>query len=397
MQGRIKTLYSKYLDNTLTEPERTELYEFFGVASDEDFDNIIDDYLAKNDVPEDTSHLRPDLDRIFMAVQEDIAKTKIVPLERRYAWFRYAGIAALVALTFVTGIYFIQRPSPEKEEILADVKPGHISATLTLADGRKIPLSNTSAGNIAQEAGGISISKSKDGMLIYTLAENNQENSSSSSINTLLTGRGETVQVMLQDGTKVWLNAGSSIKYPNNFRSMSDRRVEAEGEVYFEVAHNKEKPFIVKTGGQEVTVLGTRFNINNYAVEGETTTTLAQGSVRVRSLANGKTLLLTPGNQIINSSGNLEIQAADLDVALAWKNGLTYFRNAPLEQVLKEVSRWYNLEIEYEGKGSEEKFSGGIKRSANLSEVLKLLQLSNVKFTIKKVNGNTVLSVANTK
>ncbi|PIF45347.1 FecR protein [Chryseobacterium sp. 52] len=380
----------------MTDSEKKQLYDFFETSSDEELQELIADKLQNIVVSDNLDYLQPDMDRIFLAVRVKTAETKIIPLQSRNRWLRYSGIAAIVIAILLAGIYLIQRNFLSNTEILTDVLPGRSSATLTLADGRKVRLSTVPNDTILQDAGGTRISKTSEGKLIYTIKDN-KGSTGTVGFNTLSTARGETYQVVLPDGSHVWLNAGSSIEYPNSFQLVKQRRIRLIGEAYFEVAHNRAKPFIVSTEGQEVTVLGTQFNINSYADEGRTITTLAQGSVRLDVPKSKKTMLLTPGHQIINAMGRLSSQPADLEVALAWKEGRIYFKNAPLQQVLREISRWYNIEIEYHGNPGTKVFSGGIKRTAPLSEVLRVLELSNLHFTLKKENGITTLITAQEK
>lgn len=398
-QTPLKILYGKYLNDTITYAERKELYDLFLKSSQLELEELVHNYFKQDNIPTDLGHLQADTDRIFDAIQSKTTGTKVIPLQKTSRWLRYSGIAAIVIATVLSGIYLIERNFSDKTEILSDVEPGRSSATLTLADGRKIKLSTALHGMIAREAGGVNISKTADGRLIYTVAENGSSGGSlaTQGLNTLSTARGETFQVVLPDGSNVWLNAGSSIQYPNSFSSMKERKIELRGEAYFEVAHNKAKPFIVKTREQDVTVTGTQFNINSYADDGRIITTLTEGSVRVNTSGRKQGLMLTPGNQVVNTAGNLIVRPADLTTALAWKQGLIYFRNASLQQVLREIGRWYNVEVSYDGEPGKEVFSGGIKRNASLSEVLRVLELSNIHFIIKKEKGITTLTATQKK
>lgn len=225
----------------------------------------------------------------------------------------------------------------------------------------------------------------------------NQSTENQNSLNTLSTANGETYQLLLPDGSKVWLNAATTLQYSANLRAQGKRKVKLlAGEAYFEVSKDKKQPFIVETGKQDVEVLGTHFNINSYADEGRTVTTLQEGSVKVSPLNNPNeknNIILKPGQQSLLTNGNINVQKADLETALAWKEGEIFFKDATIQEVLRQVSRWYNVEIKYQGVPTKEIFNGGIKRSSNLSTVLRVLELSNVKFSLTKNNNKTTLIV----
>jgi transmembrane sensor len=196
----------------------------------------------------------------------------------------------------------------------------------------------------------------------------------------------------LPDGTIVWLNAASSLKFPTSFAG-SKRQVELTGEAYFEVTENKSMPFEVLTGETSVSVLGTHFNINAYADEASINTTLLEGAVKVHTGQAAK--LLKPGQQsvFVNATGALSIQPADVDQAIAWKRGFFEFDNTDLQTIMRQISRWYDVDIVYQIQGSKALFGGGISRKLNLSEVLHLLEASGVYF---KVENRKVTVLNNT-
>lgn len=209
------------------------------------------------------------------------------------------------------------------------------------------------------------------------------------------TPRGGTYQILLPDGTRVWLNAETSLKFPTSFQGTADRRVElSSGEAYFEVSKDKQHPFVVVSNGQEVKVLGTHFNINSY--DAEVKTTLFEGSVNVRQLlpkggrgaGNGnlkeKGIVLKPGEQSLVYQNTLKVYAADVEAAQAWKNGNFLFRAESIESIMRKISYWYDMEVVYVEPKSREKFTGLVARNRKLSEILKLLELSGqVKFRIE--------------
>jgi transmembrane sensor len=307
------------------------------------------------------------LDQKFSFITGQPAKYKGNP------WKKVAVAASIVAC-FGIGAYFYKH-NGTKQEInqLAnnDVAPGKNMATLILSNGRKIILSSTINGQLAKEAGVI-ITKTSDGKIVYQVQDNNTNEPNK--INTLSTANGETYQVDLPDGSKVWLNAASSLKYPASFAAASVRRVELRGEAYFEVAKDKTHPFRVVTDKQEVTVLGTHFNINAYADEVGVKTTLLEGSVQVAAY-NGNTVKIKPGEQAILKSNDIKVAEADIEMVMAWKNGDFIFKGEDLETAMLRVARWYNVEVVYEPSATKSLELGGwVSRSRNISAVLKMME-----------------------
>ena len=392
----IRKLFAKYLDNTISADEYETLLYYFGKQED---DGALYELVLKelSDGLPERNHVRLEkaVDAVSHRLREQLQPKKTIRLSK------YIPYAAAVFLFFTIGIsfYLISTNNIQKriESVaITDVNPGRSAATLTLSNGKKIQLSTLTAGSIASEKG-IDVSKTKDGEVVYTGGA--KSISSNTGVNTLSTANGETYRITLSDGSKVWLNAATRLQYAANLGAGGSRNVRLlAGEAYFEVQKDKNHPFIVETPSQKVEVLGTHFNINSYADEGKTVTTLAEGSVKV-STPEDKTrpIILKPGQQSVISDTRIEVQEADLQSALAWKDGKIYFRDASIQEVLRQVSRWYNIQVEYKGEPSKEVFNGGIKRSANLSNVLRILELSNVNFKLIKKNDATVLIVAQTK
>jgi len=322
------------------------------------------------------------LDQKFSFITGQSAKYKGNP------WKKVAVAASIVAC-FGIGAYFYKH-NGTKQEInqLAnnDVAPGKNMATLTLSNGRKIILSSTINGQLAKEAG-VSITKTSDGKIVYEVKDNNT--AEPNKINTLSTARGETYQVDLPDGSKVWLNAASSLKYPASFTALAERKVELSGEAYFEVAKDKAHPFKVITDKQEVTVLGTHFNINAYADEPAIKTTLLEGSVQVAT-NSGNTVKIKPGEQAILKSNDVNVTDADIESVMAWKNGDFIFKGEGLETVMLRVARWYNVEVVYDASAPKSLELGGwVSRNKNISTVLKMMESTGkVHF---KVEGRRIL------
>jgi transmembrane sensor len=306
-------------------------------------------------------------------------------------WARVA-VAASIALVLGTGIFYFTKPKAPVVQVVEkpqEIAPGGNRGILTLSNGKQIILANISAKDtIAKEGEEVTIRMNANGVITYVVNPNaNTSKEEANSFNTLSTPTGGQYNIVLADGTKVYLNTVSSLKYPTRFNG-DQRMVELEGEAYFEVAKNKDKPFIVKSGNQEIEVLGTHFNVHAYDNEPIVKTTLLEGSVAVR-YKNQKTIL-KPGQQS-NVSDNLNkiiVREVDTEAAIAWKNGRFKFDNADLKSVMKQLERWYGIKAEYRGDVSDVTFNGGTFMNKNLSEVLKVLELNNIKF---KVEGKTVI------
>lgn len=297
-------------------------------------------------------------------------KVKIIQL-----WSKKLAVAASIIGLITIGVYFLTNRKNRQQNYAGahrfknDVPAGKEKAVLTLADGSKIDLDDQSNGAIAKQ-GNTSIQKT-NGELAYSVAGANAGNVS---FNTLSTPRGGNYQVELPDGSRVWLNAASSLRFPTVF-SGNTRVVELTGEGYFEVAKNKAMPFIVKVNNAEIRVLGTHFNVMAYQDESALKTTLLEGSVQFKSGASIN--ILKPGEQSqLNKDGNVKILPdVDVDDVVAWKNGSLHFENEDIESVMRRISRWYNIDVVY-NKKSNDRFYAEMPSESNLSEVLKALELT---------------------
>lgn len=301
--------------------------------------------------------------------------------------FTITHVAAAILLLVIGTIYFRNRLTNTSQPIAAhntdspritrDIPPGGDGAILTLADGKKIVLDSVQNGELSIQ-GNTKIVK-EGGRLAYM-----PQGSAGHEVlyNTMYIPRGKQYQLILPDGSHVWLNAASSIRYPASFTG-KERKVEITGEAYFEVAKSPARPFRVKIGEAEVEVLGTHFNIMAYEEEATVKTTLLEGAVKVtRAKASH---LLRPGQEAQlnkNSDGITVIDDAPLSEAVAWKNGLFFFNRASLSTVMRQIARWYDVQIVYEGDIPDMEFGGKISRNNNVSEVLKILELSKVHFRI---------------
>jgi transmembrane sensor len=296
-------------------------------------------------------------------------------------------VAAAVFLLFVSiGLYFFKEKDArqplvqviDKAEINSnDFAPGTNTALLTLADGSKIAL-DSSINQKILDKGGIKITKTEDGLITYQINPGIKEVRS----NTLSTPKGGQYQVILSDGTKVWLNAASSLSYPTVFTG-NERKVMLKGEAYFEVAKNAEQTFKVITDRQELVVLGTHFNINSYEDEPEIKTTLLEGSVKVSSLQTNHTMLLKPGEQsALKKSGKLKVDRVNAENAIAWKSGLFQFQGSSIQEALRQMARWYDVTIEFEGEVPDIQLWGEVHRNANAIEALEILRYFDLKYKI---------------
>jgi transmembrane sensor len=250
------------------------------------------------------------------------------------------------------------------------VQPGSNKATLTLSDGSSIDLNESKPGTLCKQ-GTVTVGKRADGSLVY---QPSGSQNAAVLYNTVSTPKGGQYQLVLSDGTKVWLNAASAIKYPATF-SGKERIVELNGEAYFEVAKNKNMPFKVSLNNMSVEVLGTHFNVNAYADEGEVTTTLLEGSVKL-SNSKGQSML-KPGQQAkMDKQSGFDIHEVNTDEAVAWKNGYFIFDNENIQSIMRKISRWYDVDVEYSGNVDEGNFGGTTSRFNSITGVLKSLELT---------------------
>jgi len=391
---RLQILMELYFDKSINEVELHELSQWVTIhANDETLLQLLEQQWHKQQALHTLSDAESE--RIIAAIITPSSSNQItqsgdnvLSINTRVIWLKRLAVAASVLIIFSIG-YFNLKPSnisPSTNSIVAvpvnksDIPPGGQKALLTLSDGSQIVLDSASNGLLSQQ-GGTKVIKLANGQLQYAA---NTLGSTETVYNTMSTPPGGQYQLTLPDGSKVWLNASSSIHYPTAFLE-KERRVTITGEAYFEIAKNANKPFIVKIyNGAEVKVLGTHFNIKTYTDEDEIKTTLLEGSINIY---NGlKNNLLLPGNQAkIDKSGAIKVQAdADLEEAVAWKNGNFQFNSADVAAVLRQAARWYNIEVVYAGKPStENRFTGKIPMAVNLSRLLKWLEYSDVHFKLE--------------
>lgn len=366
-------LAQKFLNGTISPEEELEYAEWY---------NTID----PDDVLEIPSHIATDSEQHRLKILQQIISRKapVIPMYRKYL----RQIVAAAILVLVTGVYLYfnndNQPAPATvsspvKELKNDIKPGTYGAILTLSSGKTILLDTARNGKL-MPASGIDITKADK--IVTIKAASSQNNIVE--YYTLSTPRGRQQELVLPDGTAVWLNAQSSIKFPTVF-SGSHRNVEVSGEAFFEVAKDISKSFIVHVNEAEIEVLGTHFNVMAYHNENALETTLLEGSVTFRMGAN--TVLLKPGqqSQLVNSEIKL-VKHPDVEQVLAWKNGMQSFNSADIKTIMRQVERWYDVDVAYKGNITMRKFTGEIPRNVNLSHLLKLFEVNRIRFEIDAEN-----------
>jgi len=371
-------LWERFLSDQLSEEEQHRLRQLLQTQNQQvpdAIDKMLMDKDLKGLAPADREPVL--LQRILsgsIAAETPSQPAIVRPLHRRRTWTAAAAILLLLAAG--TTIYLNHKKTIPPAPAIAkhDIPPGHNGAVLTLSNGKQIVLDSASNGTLASDSH-IKVIK-KDGQLSY------EGNTAEVLYNTVSTPKGRQWQLTLNDGTKVWLNAASSIHYPVSFPG-NQRSIEITGEAYLEIAPNASAPFTVKTPTQEIQVLGTHFNINAYADEPILRTTLVEGSIKV--VAAGKTILLHPGEQVANNTttGDLATTKPDVSNVIAWIDGRFKFDHSDIKTVMRQIARWYDVEVEYRGSLPDYQFAGGTFRNNNLSEVLHVLELSGLHFKIE--------------
>lgn len=372
---QMKELARKWQEGTINEEEKQLFNQWY-----HSFDDIpVEAITTENPV------------QLKMRLYHNIIRREEIPLQR--TWFSknltyISSLAAVLAFILsIAGYSFYKRNNQEQKEQSAKlvkniILPGSNKAILTLADGSDLILDDTSNGVLGNQ-GNVSITKSKDGKVIYAAAHHKDSGSKSTAYNKIATPRGGQYQVNLADGTRVWLNAASTLKYPVAF-SKDKRIVELTGEAYFEVnpepvagRRQTRIPFLVKTRTQVVEVLGTHFNVNAYDDEPDTKTTLLKGAVKVVQSAAHQSVLLKPGQQ---SALAEHISVADVDAtaSIEWQKGYFLFDNESVESMMRKISRWYNIEVEYRGNIRYRKFAGKISRFENITQILEVMEKTQV-------------------
>ena len=367
-EQKLSEISDKWLRGTITSEELALLDAWYNRGSQEDIDWMAGDL--------DEEQLK---ERLFYPIAQDIST-------ERSAWrfgksILYKAAAAITLGVGATlGYLYFQNNAPEQSALVSKQvinKSGHYNkATLTLANGQTVDLDGAVNGLIAQE-GGARIQKTQDGKLLYN---SDDDNIAAVSMNILNTPKGRQYQIALPDGSKVWLNASSALKFPTVFQG-KERVVELTGEAYFEVAKDKAHPFKVKMPDETtVEVLGTHFNIMAYPGENKIDATLLEGSINVQKGGLSKTVV--PG-QMAEVTDNITLETVNAEDAISWKNGLFRFEKANVRTVMNEIERWYNVDVLYEGGMPDNQITGYISRTSQLNEVVKMLELSGLKLQVR--------------
>ncbi len=386
---RISQLLYRQLSGTLSEAEHKELMTWATEHPDNlrfleelhagnKLDASLDDWFA---IPEKAVADDPRLET------EITRHEQLIKVRQLRRWLPYAAATVI----FAAGIWFSatrqQPPDPAPqamdERLPADIPPGGHRATLKLADGRAIDLSEAQTGIVVGD--GVSY---MDGSSVSDLGQDEKLLSEVPPLMSLSTPGGGTYQVTLSDGTQVWLNSASTLKYPARFVG-TERVVEVSGEAYFAVAKDVQKPFKVISDGQEVQVTGTEFNLSAYQDEPEIKTTLVSGTVQIVNRISNVVNSLKPGQQGIVRDASTNVQQVDTEPYIAWKSGYFYFKHTPFEEVMRQLVRWYDVELVYKGDIPQETFSGEMDRDLTLNAALELLNVSAVR--IKITAGNKLI------
>jgi len=383
----IADLITKHLKRALNTDENEELDLWLNSDADHRkfFATLVDNENLQTELQK---YFSVDKDQLWAQVKSGIA---IYPVKTRKntikLWYRISlTAAAVLIMCSALFIFYNEKSGQNSADYSSLIPPGHMGATLTLANGKKIKLSDMGNEQLAVEAG-VRVTKTDRGELIYQILDDASNPDAADRLNTLSTSNGEAYMVILPDGSKVWLNAGSILRYPVSFRHSSTRNVRLDGEAYFEIAKDKSHPFLVASRSQEIKVLGTHFNINSYANESSVTTTLIEGSIE---LTTGRTKhVLTPGQQAINTADSVQVSKANVESVVDWKSGDFYLDHIRFKTALRKLERWYNIQFIYDVSISDDMLAGGwISRNSQLSTVLRLIEKSgqvNFKFEGNKI------------
>lgn len=387
---RIIILLQDFADGVISKSDYMELVGYFNLqGNDQEIYAAMDQIWQQMDT--ESWHTEEEVNQIYLGLIDQITtktKHKVIPL-RKLSYRIAAAAVLLISVGIGYSLYHSREMTPASARFAAhDIAPGGNRAVLTLANGKTINLNDSGNGELANEAG-ISVTKTNTGQLVYTAGtlQKGMSVTDEKARNTISTPRGGQYQVNLPDGTRVWLNAASSIQFPLHFNSR-ERKVSLHGEAYFEVAKLNSMlkgkpsaariPFIVETDRQELRVLGTHFNINAY--DAVTKTTLLEGAVTVSALPDAKNPVpilsyLRPGQQSVLRNGAIRVGTADTEEAMAWKNGIFLFSGQDLEGIMQEVERWYDVDVVFEENSlKSQTFGGTISRFKNISQLLEVLE-----------------------
>ncbi|SEM04241.1 FecR family protein [bacterium A37T11] len=388
-ENDIQARYQRFLDNRATAAEVRELMTQFGTTDPVQLQKLVKQALG---TAIDNRPLDDGGEQAILQIHDRLKK-KLFPAPKHFLIRLLPYAAAISLIGAGIYLYIINRQQAgslsssftKRKVTTTEIRPGFNQATLTLADGAKVSLDSTKNGI-----------KVTAGQTVYndgTSLKAPVANSSSIIYNALTTPKGGQYQIILDDGTKVWLNAATTLTYPSHFGKT--REVSLTGEAFFSIANDTDKPFTVKSQNQVIRVLGTSFNLSSYADEKEIKTTLVSGAVRISTLnpsTNGSmdSQLLKPGQQAINAMGKILVKSVNVDNETAWRDGVFSFQGKSFSQIMRELSRWYNLEVVYEGDPPVNTYFGSAFRDDKLSVILGLLKSSNIKYRFEE--GKLVIS-----
>ena len=398
-KDKLERLLQQYFNNTITDTDCIELLDYLRNNDPDEIAKAIDErLLALEEGPEfNRFQAKKILERIksdarFINQTDEQDEDK--PVSKWYNnWIK---VAAILIFFSTVGFYFLfngYHKVTNQDNLAAakssEILPGNTKATLTLANGKVILLDNVADGTLTKSGRTVINKAHNEGLVYNTQADNNKTVPSTDTVyNTLTTPRGGEYKVKLPDGTNVWLNSSSSLSYPIEFAG-NERYVKLTGEAYFEVAKNKDKPFYVCANNVCVKVLGTHFNIAAYNDDAELTTTLLEGSVLITK--NSKQRLLAPGQQAVirNNADLISVADASINQVMAWKNGYFVFNDDNINTIMKKLSRWYDVDIEYQGSFENLRFGGTFYRSKSIKELLNNLEkIGKVHF---KITGRRII------
>lgn len=378
-ENRMQDLFHRYYTGISTSEEERELMAYIQSGSyDDAFRKLLNDHWVNS---ADEVHLFDEgksKEILHSVLASDRQTERPGRGKVRLLWVKYAAAAAVAAVVAGLWTQWDKRSGRQSDTAahapkVIDFAPGGNKALLTLADGAAIELDKIGSGLVARQ-GSTEISKSDSGTLVY--ANSSVTKGGSSGFNKVSTPRGGQYKVLLPDGSKVWLNASSSIRFPSVFPAAS-RAVDITGEAFFEVAKDKRRPFTVRFNGSAVQVLGTSFNIMAYPEEKVSRTTLVEGAVSIRNQYQQARLI--PGQEAaVLPGGRIRTAFKPVEEAVAWKDGLFFFKKAGIQDVMRQLSRWYDVEITYRGEVPVRLFTGQVSRDANLSEIIGMLRYAGV-------------------
>lgn len=401
LSDRLKYLLDQYSNERASQSEENELFQIITETQHDDLIKRI--MLEMMQMGEPSAEVNKErwqpllnkvLEQLNVTNQDIHRNIHDYTSPRKFQLQKWFAAASILILLFTAGYYlfFTKNSSPasitkfqsRKNKPEMNIPAGRDQAVLTLSDGSAINLDSVKNGTLTRQ-GNTKIVKGDNGELLYYV---DQQSSNVSGYNTVSIPRGGKYEIVLSDGSKVWLNAASSLKYPTSFKGKL-RDVVLTGEGYFEVAKNPAMPFRVTINDMTVEVLGTHFNINGYSDEHSVSTTLLEGSVKVTKAvslnAESKTVLLKPGQQAdLARDGKLKVSSSEnIEQVIAWKENNFEFNNDAIPAIMRQISRWYDVEVEYQGSIPARRLTGKFSRDVTLNQLIEMLQYTGVNMKIE--------------